>query len=91
MAVSIAMLGSVQLPERNSCVYGPGAAPVVVGAPNAAFSQKPELLPKIGDFAGRLSHLLGILEIDLHAEEVGAGGVLARLKGGAPGEVTDRS
>ena len=27
----------------------------------------------------------------LHAEEVGAGGVLARLKGGAPGEVTDRS
>lgn len=44
--------------------------PAGVGSFIAAFSQKPELLPKIGDFAGRLSHLLGILEIDLHAEEV---------------------
>ena len=44
--------------------------PAGVGSFIATFSQKPELAPKIGDFAGRLSHLLGILEIDLHAEEV---------------------
>ena len=41
-----------------------------VGSFIAAFSQNPELVAKIGDYAGRLSHLLGILEIDLHAEEV---------------------
>lgn len=44
--------------------------PAGVGSFIAAFSQKPELVPRIGDYAGRLSHLLGILEIDLHAEEV---------------------
>lgn len=36
----------------------------------AILSRNPELAPKIGDFAGRLSRLLGILEIELHAEEV---------------------
>ncbi|ABW66056.1 GmrSD restriction endonuclease domain-containing protein [Desulfosudis oleivorans] len=36
----------------------------------ATLSTNPELAPKIGDFAGRLSQLLGILEIELHAEEV---------------------
>lgn len=30
----------------------------------------PELAPKLGDYAGRLSTLLGILEVDLHAEEM---------------------
>ena len=30
----------------------------------------PELAPRVGEFAGRLSHLLGIAEIDLHIEEV---------------------
>lgn len=30
----------------------------------------PNLAPKIGDYATRLSHLLGILEIELHIEEV---------------------
>lgn len=34
------------------------------------FSAQPELAPKLGDYAGRLSRLLGITEIDLHIEEV---------------------
>lgn len=33
-------------------------------------SQNPSLAIKIGDYAARLSHLLGILEIELHIEEV---------------------
>jgi hypothetical protein len=33
-------------------------------------SQEPELAPKVGDYVARLSHLLGIIDIDLHAEEV---------------------
>jgi hypothetical protein len=41
MPVSIDMLGSVQDPDWNSWVYG-ASAPVVVGAPNAAFSQNPK-------------------------------------------------
>ncbi len=40
MPVSIDMLGSVQDPDWNSWLYG-ASTPVVVGAPNAAFSQKP--------------------------------------------------
>jgi len=35
------MLGSVQDPDWNSWVYG-ASTPVVVGAPKAAFSQKPK-------------------------------------------------
>ena len=42
MPVSIERLGSVQDPDWNSCVNGPGAMPLVAGAPNAAFSQKPK-------------------------------------------------
>ena len=30
----------------------------------------PELSPKVGDYVGRLSRLLGIVEVDLHNEEV---------------------
>lgn len=33
-------------------------------------SADPELAPKVGDYAGRLSQLLGITEIDLHVEEI---------------------
>lgn len=33
-------------------------------------SQSPELAPHMGKYVGRLSQLLGILEIDLHIEEV---------------------
>lgn len=33
-------------------------------------SSRPELTPKIGDYIGRLSRLLGIMEVDLHVEEV---------------------
>jgi len=44
--------------------------PAGVGASIAVFSKNPENLSKIGEYAGRLSHLLGILEIDIHAEEV---------------------
>lgn len=33
-------------------------------------STQPDLAPKIGDYVTRLGHLLGILEIDLHVEEV---------------------
>lgn len=36
----------------------------------ARLSQHPALAPKVGDHAGRLSRLLGILDIDLHVEEV---------------------
>ena len=34
------------------------------------FASQPELVARIGDFSSRLSHLLGILEITLHVEEV---------------------
>jgi hypothetical protein len=33
-------------------------------------SARPELAPKIGEYAGRLSRLLGVTEVDLHVEEV---------------------
>jgi hypothetical protein len=33
-------------------------------------SMQPQLVPKVGGFVGRLSQLLGIVEIDLHIEEV---------------------
>ena len=48
MAVSIARLGSAQLPDWKVWVYGPGELPVVVGAPKAAFSQKPKASASIG-------------------------------------------
>ncbi|MDC0948859.1 DUF262 domain-containing protein [Gammaproteobacteria bacterium] len=41
-----------------------------VGRFVAEFSKQEELAPRVGDYAARLSHLLGILEIDLHAEEI---------------------
>jgi len=46
IAVSIDIDGSVQPPERNSWVQGP--VPEVVGAPKAAFSQKPKASASIG-------------------------------------------
>ncbi len=46
MPISTDMLGSVQLPEVKVWVYGP--APVVAGAPNAAFSQWPKASASIG-------------------------------------------
>lgn len=33
-------------------------------------STQPDLVPKIGDYVGRLSRLLGVADIDLHVEEV---------------------
>lgn len=36
----------------------------------ARLSTQPVLVPRIGDFVGRLSRLLGIVEVDLHIEEV---------------------
>lgn len=36
----------------------------------AQLSENPALAPKVGDFVGRLSNLLGIADIDLHIEEV---------------------
>lgn len=36
----------------------------------ARLSQNPVLAPKVGDYAGRLSRLLGMVDIDLHVEEV---------------------
>lgn len=33
-------------------------------------SQKPELIHKVGEYAGRLSRLLGCTDVDLHVEEV---------------------
>jgi len=36
----------------------------------ARLSQNPALAPKIGDYIGRLSRLLGIMDIDLYVEEV---------------------
>jgi hypothetical protein len=36
----------------------------------ARLSSEPEHTPKIGDYAGRLSRLLGITDVDLHVEEV---------------------
>lgn len=36
----------------------------------AQFSAQPEMLPKVGDYVGKLSKLLGILDVELHIEEV---------------------
>jgi hypothetical protein len=36
----------------------------------ARLSSQPELLPRVGDYVGRLSRLLSITDIDLHVEEV---------------------
>ena len=36
----------------------------------ARLSADPALAPKVGEYAGRLSQLLGITEIDLHVEEI---------------------
>jgi hypothetical protein len=36
----------------------------------ARLSQQPAQAPKLGDYVGRLSRLLGIVDIDLHVEEV---------------------
>lgn len=36
----------------------------------AALSKQPELTAKLGEYIGRLSHLLGITEIDLYVDEV---------------------
>ena len=33
-------------------------------------TEQPALAPKVGDYVGRLSRLLGIVEVDLHVEEV---------------------
>jgi len=41
-----------------------------LGSLIATLSANPELATKIGDYAGRLSQLLGILEVELHADEV---------------------
>ncbi len=41
-----------------------------LGAYLAQFAAAPALTPKVGSYAGRLSQLLGIREIDLHVEEV---------------------
>jgi len=48
MPVSIDSDGRVQDPDRNSCVNGPGAVPVVAGSPNAAFSQTPKPCASMG-------------------------------------------
>lgn len=36
----------------------------------AQLSSQPERLPKVGDYVGKLSQLLGILDVELHIEEV---------------------
>ena len=36
----------------------------------ARLSQNPALMAKVGDYAGRLSRLLGIVDVDLHVDEV---------------------
>jgi hypothetical protein len=36
----------------------------------ARLSQNPVLAAKVGDYVGRMSRLLGIVDIDLHVEEV---------------------
>lgn len=41
-----------------------------LGAYVSRLGADPELAPKVGDYVGRLSQLLGITEIDLHIEEV---------------------
>ena len=41
-----------------------------LGAFVAQMSATPELVPRVGDYIGRLSAVLGIKEIDLHIEEV---------------------
>jgi len=41
-----------------------------LGAFIAGLSAVPELAPDIGKYVGRMSHLLGIVDVDLHIEEV---------------------
>ncbi|WP_342305562.1 DUF262 domain-containing protein [Methanolobus sp. ZRKC5] len=41
-----------------------------VGALIAQLSKQPELAPKIGEYIGRLGHLLAIKDVELHIEEV---------------------
>lgn len=41
-----------------------------LGAFVAQLSARPELAPKIGEYVGRLSRLLGVVDIDLYIEEV---------------------
>ena len=41
-----------------------------LGAFLAEFSQSPELAPRVGDYAGRLSRILAIRDVNLHVEEV---------------------
>ncbi len=41
-----------------------------LGAFIGQLAASPDLAPKVGDYAGRLSRLLGITDIDLHIEEV---------------------
>lgn len=41
-----------------------------LGALVARLASQPSLAPKVGDYAGRLSRLLGILDIELYAEEI---------------------
>ena len=36
----------------------------------ARLSAQPELAPRVGDYVGRLSRLLGVTDVDLHIEEV---------------------
>lgn len=43
---------------------------VGVGAFVTQLSSRPELAARIGDYVGRLSRLLGILDVNLHVEEV---------------------
>jgi len=43
---------------------------VGLGAFVSQLSSQPDLLPKVGVYVARLSHLLGILEVNLHIEEV---------------------
>ena len=53
-----------------------------LGAYVALLSQNPDYVAKVGDYAGRLSQLLGIMDIDLHAEEVTGTGQVAGYCGG---------
>lgn len=44
--------------------------PAGLGEFVSRLSQNPTLAPKVGDYIGRLSRLLGIVDIDMHVEEV---------------------
>ncbi len=44
--------------------------PAGLGAFVTRLTEQPELAAKVGDYVGRLSGLLGIVEVDLHVEEV---------------------